>query len=88
MSSKAKGTALPSMMYYFLKEYEGRDESDENYIMMVKEVGASMYRGEVRPFGYTILKLTRLSVSRSRNCKQLALVTELVCLIVHNVPRL
>ena len=65
MSIKAKGTALPSMMYYFLKEYEGRDESDENYIMMVKEVGASMYRGEAKLFGCTTQKLTRPSVSRS-----------------------
>ena len=88
MSIKAKGTALPSMMYYFLKEYEGRDESDENYIMMVKEVGASMYRGKVRPFGCAIQKLTHPSVSWSRNCKQLGLATELVCRIVHNVPRL
>ena len=88
MSSKAKGTALPSMMYYFLKEYEGRDESDENYIMMVKEVGASMYRGEVRSFGYTIQKLTRPSVSRSRNCKQVGPETEFAGRNAHNVHRL
>ena len=88
MNIKAKGTALPSMMYYFLKEYEGRDESDENYIMMVKEVGASMYRGKVRPFECSIQKLTRPSVSRSRNCKQVGPETEFAGRNVHNVLRL
>ena len=87
MSIKAKGTALPSMMYYFLKEYEGRDESDENYIMMWKEVGASMYRGEVRPFGYAIRKLTHPSVSWSRNCKQVGFMTEFAGWNVHYVRR-
>lgn len=33
------------MMYYFLHEYEGREEGNPEYIMTVKEVGASMYRG-------------------------------------------
>ena len=88
MSIKAKGTALPSMMYYFLKEYEGRNESDENYIRMVKEVGASMYRGEVRPFKYIIQKLTHPSVSWSRNCKQVGLMTEFGGRNAHNVHRL
>ena len=76
------------MMYYFLKEYEGRDESDESYIMMVKEVGASMYRGEVGLFRYTTQKLTCPSVSRSRNRKQAGLMLELVGGNVHDVPRL
>jgi len=31
-------------MYYFLHEYEGREEGNPEYIMTVKEVGASMYR--------------------------------------------
>lgn len=33
------------MIYYFLHEYEGREDGNPDYIMTVKEVGASMYRG-------------------------------------------